>query len=174
METTGTATLTVHNITPNLAKKILELTAMNTDTNTTTKRGKRTKPEPTITDEDEEETDEFSARTAATKTKKKAKATDEEDETQDDEEETTEEDEDEEETEEEESEEESEDDEEEESVSFADVKRAIDKHGDKKPKEMKALLSGFNIKSTAELKTNKKKWGPVLKKINSTFSKKNR
>lgn len=160
------------------------LLAVHTPTTAVTKGGRK-KPEATTEEKDEIDVAEMSRGKDGKKRKPKAKfasnaAEEQEEEENDDgdeseeEEETTDSDDADEEEESEESEEESdsEDEQEEEpAVSFAQVKAAIDKYGDKKPKTMKTLLSSFNLKSTAELKKNKKKWAPVLRKIKATFAK---
>lgn len=159
---TTTASVTFTGLTPTTAKKLWD--TYETLTTTTTKTRGRRGPLATTTEEEEEETDTFSA-SDLKKTRKRAKAIDETEEEEETEE--TEKDgefEEEEDTEEEESEEE-----EEETVSFTQVKKEIDRYGDKKPKAMKALLASFKINSTAELKTSKKKWAPVYKKIIATF-----
>lgn len=96
------------------------------------------------------------------KMSKGPKKTTEEEEESEDEEESEEENEDEEESEEED----------EPKVTFLQVKKLVDLHGEKQPKKMKALLAGFKLKSTAELKAAKKKWPAVMKKIKASFGKK--
>lgn len=71
----------------------------------------------------------------------------------------------EEELEEEETEESEESEEEEDALSFDQVKEAINTYGNKKPEDMKAILLGFNMKSTKELEKHKTKWEPVYRKV---------
>lgn len=54
---------------------------------------------------------------------------------------------------------------EDEGLDFATVKAAINKYGEKKPNDMKTILSGFNLKSTKELQAKKTKWEPVYRKV---------
>lgn len=54
-------------------------------------------------------------------------------------------------------------------VSFDEVKAAINKYGQKNPKNMQLILAGFNIKSTKELKAAPSKWEVVLMKINKAI-----
>jgi len=53
------------------------------------------------------------------------------------------------------------------SVSFSDVRAALNKYGEKHPDQARAILSGFNIKNTKELaaKQNEKYWEPVYRKV---------
>lgn len=62
--------------------------------------------------------------------------------------------------------EESDDDaEDEDALPWETVKEAINKYGNKKPDEMKAILLSFNFKSTKELQQHKVKWEPVYRKV---------
>lgn len=72
---------------------------------------------------------------------------------------------DEEELEEEEESEEEESEEEESGLDWDELKAAINKYGEKKPEDMKAILLGFNMKSTKELEKHKNKWEPVYRKV---------
>jgi hypothetical protein len=53
------------------------------------------------------------------------------------------------------------------SVSFQDVRAALNKYGEKHPDQARAILSTFNIKSPKELsaKHNEKYWEPVYRKV---------
>ena|SRR5271166_4070175 len=63
---------------------------------------------------------------------------------------------------------EDEDDEEEQAAcSWEDVTDVLNTYGSKHPDEAKAILLGFNIKSTKELKAHKNKWEPVYRKVKS-------
>lgn len=64
-----------------------------------------------------------------------------------------------------EEEEEESDEDEDEGLDFSEVKDAIDRYGAKNPDAMKAILSGFNLKGTKELKNTKGKWEPVYRKV---------
>lgn len=105
------------------------------------KTSKRTTPEDTV-DEEEEET--FGNK----KLTKKELAEKDEDETDEETDET-----------------EEETDEDEDGLTFDQLTAAINKYGNKKPDEMKAILLGFNLKSTKELKQHKNKWAPVYTKV---------
>lgn len=52
-------------------------------------------------------------------------------------------------------------------VTFAELKAAINKYGEKHPDQMRAILAGFNIKSPKELAStkNEKYWQPVYEKV---------
>lgn len=65
-----------------------------------------------------------------------------------------------------------EDEDEEEGLTFEEVKAAINKYGNKHPDQMKAILLGFNFKSTKELKEHKAKWEPVYRKVMAKLKKK--
>lgn len=56
-------------------------------------------------------------------------------------------------------------------LSFDEVKAALNKYGVKHPDEAKAILLGFNIKSTKELKNHQKKWEPVYRKVMAKLKK---
>jgi hypothetical protein len=60
---------------------------------------------------------------------------------------------------------------EDESVSWEDVTEALNTYGGKHPDEAKAILLGFNIKSTKELKAHKNKWEPVYRKVMAKLKK---
>jgi hypothetical protein len=104
-------------------------------------------------DLDDEEEDEAPAK--KTKSKKSTKDTDA-DESEDEDEDTDS----------DESEDESDEDDEP-SVSFQDVRAALNKYGEKHPDQARAILSTFNIKSPKELaaKHNEKYWEPVYRKV---------
>jgi TATA-binding protein-associated factor Taf7 len=53
------------------------------------------------------------------------------------------------------------------SVSFQEVRAALNKYGEKHPDQARAILSTFNIKSPKELaaKQNEKYWEPVYRKV---------
>lgn len=55
--------------------------------------------------------------------------------------------------------------EDEDALPWETVKEAINKYGNKKPDEMKAILLSFNFKSTKELQQHKVKWEPVYRKV---------
>lgn len=70
----------------------------------------------------------------------------------------------------EESDEDSEEDEtedEESSITFKDVRAAVNKYGEKHPDQMRAILLGFNMKSPKELsaKHNERHWEPLYRKV---------
>lgn len=77
-----------------------------------------------------------------------------------------------------ESDEEDLDEDEEPSVTFKEVRAALNKYGEKYPDQARAILAGFNIKSPKELSStsNQKYWSPVYKKVMSKLKsiKKNR
>lgn len=50
------------------------------------------------------------------------------------------------------------------SVTFDQVKAAIDKYGEKKPNDMTAILKACGVSSTKELKANKNRWEHVYRK----------
>jgi hypothetical protein len=157
-------TLTFGDLTAIHAKALLDAHVAQ---DATGKRGRKTPEATTTEDKDEIDVSTLNGKKRKPRAKFSSGPESEEAEEEQSEEEETEE---EEESEEEESEEEEE--ETDENVSFNDVKAAIDKYGEKKPKAMKTLLASFNLKSTIELKKAKKKWAPVLRKINATFGKK--
>jgi len=66
----------------------------------------------------------------------------------------------------EESDEDAEDDEEP-SVTFAEVRGAINKYGEKHPDQMRAILLGFGLKGPKELSAtkNQKHWEPIYRKV---------
>lgn len=130
----------------------------------TTKKTKRSKPLKTVSDDEDEtfgtkamseddlediDTDEDEAPAKKTKSKK-AVATDD-DETDEDAETDT----------------DSDEDDEEPSVTFQEVKAAINKYGEKHPDQMRAILLAFNIKGPKELaaRHNEKYWEPVYRKV---------
>jgi hypothetical protein len=57
------------------------------------------------------------------------------------------------------------DDSEEETLTFEEVKEALNRYGNKHPSEAKGILLSFNLKSTKELKEVKTKWEPVYRKV---------
>lgn len=57
------------------------------------------------------------------------------------------------------------DEEEDDALTFDEVKAALNKYGNKNPDGAKAILLGFNIKTTAELQKHKTKWEPVYRKL---------
>jgi hypothetical protein len=148
------------------------------------KKGKRTAPAKTVSDDEDEDfgkkamsEDDLDEETAeddaedegATKSrtlrnkKRKASAMDEEDAEEDSDTETDSED-----------DETDTDSDEDESpkVTFQELKAAMNKYGEKHPDQMRAILSGFNIKGPKELaaRTNEKYWDPVFRKVMSKLS----
>ncbi len=57
--------------------------------------------------------------------------------------------------------------EEEDTLTFDKVLDVVNEYGSSYPKEMKAILAGFGLKSTKELKTAKNKWAAVFKKVSA-------
>lgn len=60
--------------------------------------------------------------------------------------------------------------EEESGVTFDQVKAVINKYGEKKPDEMRAILAGFNVKSTKQLADLPAKWEPVYNKVQAKLT----
>jgi hypothetical protein len=56
-------------------------------------------------------------------------------------------------------------------VSFATLKRAINTYGEKNPDRMKAILLGFNMKTTKELEKHPSKWDAVYTKVMARLNK---
>lgn len=63
-------------------------------------------------------------------------------------------------------------DEDEATLTFDEVKAAVNKYGNKNADQMRAILHGFNLKSTKELERNKKYWEPVYRKVMAKMKKK--
>lgn len=142
-------TVTIHNPTPAqlewLTKKFSS--PQDTDEETTTTK-KRSRPAKTVSDDEDKE--------FATKGSMTDDDLSDDDAPEQSEDEETDEDEEEDET---------------DGLSFDEVKSAINKYGEKHPDEMKAILLGFNIKTTKELKMVQKKWGPVYTKVMAKLKK---
>lgn len=165
--TNHAVSVTLTNVTPAQYEAIAKMLAGET---APTKRG-RAKPAKTVSDDedddfgtkslseedledDEAETDDNedeSEKVSAKSGKKTAQATDDNDETE----------------EEEDAEDSEENDEEESGVTFAEVRAACNKYGEKHPDEMRAILKSFKIESPKALSksSNEKHWAPIYKKV---------
>lgn len=148
MQQPVTQSLTLHNLTGMQVQNILNVLTEtgSLDIPVSKKAGKKSKPENTVSDEEDED---FGKKILSKK--------DLEEDSKDDADDS-------------EDEEESEDDED--ALTFEEVKAALNKYGNKKPEEAKAILLGFNIKSTKELEKHKNKWEPVYRKIQAKLKKK--
>jgi hypothetical protein len=140
----------VNNLTPAqfaAIHKILTVTDQESEDAAPVKRAKKSKPAATVSDDEDEE---------FAKAPVRARELEEDEEVSEDDEDET-----------EVADDEDEDEDEEPSVTFAEVKAAINKYGEKHPDQMRAILLGFNIKGPKELaaKGNEKYWQPVYRKV---------
>jgi len=143
---------------PTAAQLAIINSLLDSDTATLAKRTRKSAPEKTVSDDEDEDTGTGKETLKSLKKSLKTlkdEAEDESEESDDDAEEDEESDEG-----------EDEDDVDTgDTITFAEVKAAIDRYGDRKPKDMAAVLAGFNVKSTRELKETPKKWEPVYRKV---------
>lgn len=158
MTPTNTITVQLTGLTPTQYAGLYQMLHTETAaTPTKAKRAKKSAPEPTV---DEDEDEDFGKKTL----KKKDLSEDDEDEEEleasDDEEA------DDEESDNEESDEDAEDTDEP-SITFEELKAAVNKLGEKRPDEMRVILSSFNIKTPKELSSvkNEKYWEPIYRKV---------
>lgn len=56
-------------------------------------------------------------------------------------------------------------------ITFEEVKEVLNEYGEDHPDEARAILMGFNIKSTKELKTMPSKWELVWRKVKAKMKK---
>lgn len=137
---THTLSITLTGVTPAQVQAITKI--MQEETPAT--RTRKSKPETTVSEEEDED---FG--------KKPLRAKDLDEDTDEDE------------SDESESNDGDEDEDEEPAVTFAEVRAALNKYGEKHPDQARAILSGFNIKGPKELsaKHNQKYWAPVYAKV---------